>query len=105
MKQNIILGIKQRDSSCYFNSYCVYRSGYTPGVPGRESCTRFGASEDDRLYSSTVGVYKQIGIGDPDMEILELTNMAEICESFRCLCRVRMTQKPYDLLSKHKDLH
>jgi len=52
-------------------------------MPGRESCTKFGASEDDRLCSSTVRVFSQIGIRDPDMEIREHTNLAEICESYR----------------------
>jgi len=61
-------------------------------VPGRESCARFGASEDDRLRSSTVRVFTQTGIRDPDMEIIELTNMAEICEICRCLFRVRLKQ-------------
>jgi hypothetical protein len=39
------------------------------------------------------------------MEIREHTNMAEICESCRSHCRVRMKPKTYDLLSEHKDLH
>jgi hypothetical protein len=61
-------------------------------MPGRESCTTFAASENDRRCSSADRRFVQIGVRDPDMEICEHTNMAEICESCRCLFRVRMTQ-------------